>query len=479
MSVARLSAGALCAGVFMLACAHAADFAQIGPQASAAQLIAARGKIVEPALEFVYKASGGAASGTMTIDIAPDFTTVYRDMEGTIYDYALRRIIQVDDTTRSFSNASLYGLVDFYRAETDNRRMQRQLLAKVGLKSTDKGKGAAAFFDPFWVQSELHVMDPQDGTPKIARRVGADGSVHFSFHGKDVASYTPSKQALSKEQAAGLAKFLRMETSLHPTIIDEIAATGVLPQRLSYALPPMLKKPAAAWTLQSSTPVKAAYLLRAGTKPMLLGKRSENPLADVLPLMQAAVAGQAPGRRSAADFHAAIDAAMDKKQLFQAVVLVLELNLQYGTQGADCAAPCHSLKEVVTAGQSDPRVQAMIGALQPANGQLDAAIKTLGGLKRDDLSDPYVVGDFLANDLSEAGNQDAALPLFAAAIKGNPYLGGYYKDLGDLFRRSFEPDLAWLCYDLGRALPGGASAPVISDMNGYEADLAAKYPQFF
>ena len=64
-------------------------------------------------------------------------------------------------------------------------------------------------------------------------------------------------------------------------------------------------------------------------------------------------------------------------------------------------------------------------------------------------------------------------------MRGDPYVAGYYKDLGDLFRQSFEPAEAWLCYDLGRVLPGGPSAPVINTINGHEAQLAAKLPQFF
>ena len=93
-------------------------------------------------------------------------------------------------------------------------------------------------------------------------------------------------------------------------------------------------------------------------------------------------------------------------------------------------------------------------------------------LKRDDVDNPYVVDEFLANSLIAARHPADAAPLFVAAIRGNPYMPAYYKDLGDLYLISFRPALAWLCYDLGRALPGSAQAPVISKMNDYEAQLA-------
>ena len=159
----------------------------------------------------------------------------------------------------------------------------------------------------------------------------------------------------------------------------------------------------------------------------------------------------------------------------------MEINEQYGPQAGDCPKPnaCHSLKEIFIAAKSDLRTQAMVQALQPSKGEVDAAIKMLKGIKHDGLSNPYVLDDFLANDLVAAGRSDEALPLFVIAIRGNPYMAGYYKDLGDLFRFSFEPDLAWFCYDLGRALPGGANAPVISEMNTYEDGLAKKHPELF
>ncbi len=471
MRIVGFVTGLLC----VLSSAQAADLSQIGPAAPAKSLLDARPAIQEPGFEFVCKPDG--AAGTITVDIAKDFTAVSPDaMHETVYDYALRRILTLDDTVHSFHNTSLYAIVDFFAAETFNRRMLRGMLKGVKMQQ------ATADMDPFWVQSELHVMDAEDGTPKIDRRAGKDGSVHFSHGGKEVASYTPSKQALTAEQGAGLTKFLRMATTLHPAIIDEIAASGFLPQHLSFALPPQQKKPAVAWTLQSFAVVKAAYPLRAGAKPELLTPQEAKtqPIAELLPVMQAAIAGTAPGKKSIADYHAQIDAAMNKSALFPAAVLGFEFNLQYGTAATACDAPCHGLKEVFTAAKDDPRTKAMAAALQPkSKAEGDAAIKTLTELKRDDLSDPYVIDDFLANDLEQAGQSDKALPLFAAAIRANPYMGGYYKDLGDVYREGFEPDLAWLCYDLGRALPAAADVPVIGYINAHEADLLTKYPQFF
>jgi hypothetical protein len=101
------------------------------------------------------------------------------------------------------------------------------------------------------------------------------------------------------------------------------------------------------------------------------------------------------------------------------------------------------------------------------------------GIDRAGVSNGYVIDDFLGNTLVDANRGADAIPLLNNAVRGNPYLGGYYKDFGDLFRKSFRADLAWLFYDLGRELPGGSGAPVISIINGYEGFLEKKVPQFF
>jgi hypothetical protein len=107
------------------------------------------------------------------------------------------------------------------------------------------------------------------------------------------------------------------------------------------------------------------------------------------------------------------------------------------------------------------------------------AIKIRQGIRRDDVTNGYVIEGFIGNLLGSTGHQKEALPLLIDEVNGDPYVAGYYKDLGDLFRVSFEPVLAWTCYDLGRALPGGSSAPVIASVNDYEAMLESKFPQFF
>jgi hypothetical protein len=468
------------AKLFAIACAAAAtdaaavELSTIGPDASAEALLAARPALSESALELVYDVKGGDAAGAITITVARDFSIVAKGRTSTVYDYALRRIIMIDDGARSFQNSSLYALVDFLVAETYNRRLQRNLLSSAGLKR------GADFMDPVWVQAELHVMDPEDGTPALDRSADPDGTINYLYKGSEVASYAPSKLPLAADDVERFKKALRVATTLHPTIIDEIGAGGFVPQRISFATPPMRKKPATQWTLRSALATTAAFPLRPGDKATMPALPAQ--VADLWPIMLAAKSGQGPGRRTPDEYRRAIEEALPGNP-FKAAVLVFEDTLEFGTAAADCPDPgkCHALKEVFAAAEADPRMAVLVRALgTPKNKEEGRAwAKELQTMKRDDLADAFVIDDFRANLLVGSGDPGEAVPLFAASIKGNPRLGGYYKDVGDAFRYSFEPETAWVFYDMGRELPDGAAAPVISEMNNYEAELAKRHPEFF
>jgi hypothetical protein len=462
--------------------ARAADLAQTGPQASAAQIIAARNASDAPVLTITFDVSGGnhAAPATLSIDLAPDYMFIRGQDLRAVYDYKLRRVIQLDEAQHRFSNGSLYATADFRLAETYNRRMQRGMFAAIKLQQ------ATDLFDPYWVQSELHVMDPADPAPAADMREASDG-VHFTYKSGEVASYALSEDKLSDQEKAGFNHLLQERTTLHPSIISALLSSGRIPQRLSFALPPIRKQTPEVWMLRSVSRASASYPLTTGYAAGPTAANTKGPaseLAAVLPLMLDAVAGRAGnGPKTVAQYRELMDDALQKKAGLQAMLLAFEANEQYGEQSLACAGgevpPCHSLKDIVAQSQGDPRVGDLIRSLQIERTSPDQAIALRQQLRRDDVTDGYVIDGFVGNTLSATGHKDQALPLLIGEVRGDPYVAGYYKDLGDLLRQSFEPDLAWLCYDLGRALPGGSSAPIINVMNGYEAQIALRLPQFF
>ena len=107
----KWAVGFACA--LVLAPASAAELSQVGPLASGAAILGARTQIKEDGIETTVKISGGETPDTITLDIAEDFAVAYRVTSGTIYDFALRRTMALDDKAHTARNGSLYAFVDF------------------------------------------------------------------------------------------------------------------------------------------------------------------------------------------------------------------------------------------------------------------------------------------------------------------------------------------------------------------------------
>ncbi len=281
--------------------------------------------------------------------------------------------------------------------------------------------------------------------------------------------------ALAGDEEKLLKRFLYAYCSLHPLIISEIVESARLPQRIAYTSWAGGKEGHEVWTLQAVTAVKAVYPLKADAKPSVL---------DTAALPQPGLAGilkAPPVARNRDDYRSSIERALTGQHPFQAFLLVLEMMEQYGRESANCvdAHDCHSPSEIVAAAKSDSRTQTLGGALQPAKDKLATSIDALATMKRDDLSNAYLLDDFRGNLLVEANRSDEALPLLAAAIQGNPAMPGFYKDMGDAYRSRFDMPSAWYFYDVGRTLPGAADAPVMSTITKFETQLETLHPEFF
>lgn len=461
----------------------ASDLSATGPQASAEQIIAAHGSADRTVLRLTFSESvDGAAAHPVLADIAETYVFVKRPDHSVLTDYALKRVITVDDSKKTFVNLSLYAEAEQRYAEAYNRRFLRQMLTKIGVNTAPPDMR-----NPFWAQQELGVADPADGAVDIASAPVKGGGTKFTSAGEDVASFTPSDTSLSSAERAGFSRFLYGNVSLHPQIIEAVLASNAIPKELSYVTMGGGKRKSVRWTLSSVSRLTAIYPLEAGFANRLPDEDPSDPdgraVASVLPVMLAAVSGKAPGMNSLADYNSRIDNALKQGNQFQVFLTYLEMSLQYG-KGAGICKPdqtekCHPSSVLADAVKKDSRAATLVQALAVEKSDPAKAIAMEQGIDRAGVSNGYVIDDFLGNTMADANRGQDAIPLLSNAVRGNPYLGGYYKDFGDLFRKSFRADLAWLFYDLGRELPGGSGAPVISIINGYEGFLEKKVPQFF
>jgi len=448
--------GAMAALALACCAAHAAplkqppDFNQVGPLASSASLVAAQKSVQQDAFELGYRIEGDRDAETDLVDIGADVAMLTRDRRISIFDHGLERFIDLDDAAHKFRNDSWYGVID------------ARIRATAGASAARNMKQAG--FDAFWVQSELHVMTAEDGVPEMVRRDSKDGSVHFFYGGPEVANYAPSEHRLSAQEAQRFGRFLLDYSALHPRIIADIVASGAVPARLSYLTQAGDKTVDTVWTLQSFAAVKAVYPL-ARPVPVDHTGRPELVIA-----MLGSIA--AAPKRSAEDFEASIAKALTAHRAFQALLLALERDAQYGP----CKTPCRMTKGVEAAAKRDPRAATLMGSFAD-NAALDTAIDALKAMKRDDLTDTAMLDAHLGHLLVQAGRIDEALPVLSTALRADAGLPGVYRSLGDAFRGSGDSVNAWLFYDLGRALPGGAEA--LSGVTAYEATMVKAHPELF
>lgn len=478
--------GALALTLALLLTPAAGSTAEIaGPQLDAAALRAARQAAPRTQLRLVFDLHrGNAAPVPLTALLGTDYADVVEGGRETLYDFRLRRRLNLDRAAQAFANLSLYGDVAFRRFELTNRLELADLFAEAS-----RGEELPLFLQRFWIESDAGLA--ASATPlAISHETLADGALRFRFAGEEVALFAPSTQMVPAALQRSVARFLRLRLPIHPDILAAITLDGRLPRRLVLVGLAHGERRPIGLVLRSVERLEGDYPLPAGFEPRPLAGQAADAeglsLGGLLPTMLEAVSGRrAAAPRSLADYRRAADQALGQGHGFAAMLLLSEAALQYGTAAGDCAsglgwaAGCPRTDDIRRALAADPRAMLFYKAQTTEPKDAAAAVTVWQDLKHDDVADGYVVDAFLADRLSAAGHRREAMAAFARALAGNPYLAGVYKELGDHFLRISRTDLAWVCYDLGRSLPGRSADDALAPVDVLEAKLASLYPAFF
>jgi hypothetical protein len=455
-----------------------------GPQYDAVSLRKARGAAMSPELRLEFEVrQGDAAPARFIVWLAADYLDVRAAGRETIYDFRLHRRLVIDRDDGAFANLSLFADVAFRRFEME----KRVALAQAFLEASH-GAPPPLPLQPFWIESDVGVSSETKVPPAIETEVLGDGAQRFRFDGEEVAFFVAASEAVPGAMRATFARFLRLHLPLHPDIVAAIAENGHLPQRLVYVTVKGGERRTAGLILRKSLMLRSDYPLAAALarRPLanLADDKEGRDLAALLPTMLQAVAGKAlGGPRPLADFRRAIDAALRGEESFEAALLLAEATMQYGRAANDCEAGtadlCHDAAELSRRLGADRRAALLYKGQQAEAEDPEEAATLWQGLKHDDVADGFVVDALLAPLLSGSRHRADAVAAFAKALAGNPYVGPLYRELGDHYLRAARPDLAWLCYDLGRALPNRSPDGRLSEVDALERKLEAQYPGLF
>ena len=425
----------------------------------------------------------GAAREPIDVRIGPDYFELANGDHATIYDLKLHRRLVIDRLHANFASFSLYGDLIFRQVELGRRLGIAQTLTKAG-----QAKDVPTGLEPFWIESELGLAQRSAEAVKLTQKRDENGVLRFGVGGREVASLISETTKVPPGLRHGFAAFLHDRLAIHPQIAAAIEATGLVPSQLVFTSEAKGEKEQVTWRLRSAETARGEYPLPQFLTAVLVPEGGKDPdvalLRDVLPAMIEADAGKARGGpRSIADYRRGIDAAFRHGQRFQTALLLAEMALQLGRTATDCDAgpddvPCHDADEINEFLHDDPRANILFKASALQVRKSDEAIAAWRGLDRGDVLDPYVVDMFLGRNLSIRGKRAEAATSFRAALAGNPYVPTLYRDLDDHFARVVRIDLAWICYDLGRSLPGRQIPDALSDIDQLEQELAKQYPDY-
>lgn len=476
-----------CALMLCLLCVSTPATADpIGPHWGAAQILAEHPGTSEVLIASYERVRTEDASmrERIVLGIADDYAYSDDGSQRMIIDAQLGRIIVIDLASGSFRHDSIYAIARFLDYETWNRLMIGETLREIGATEGVPPSN----FDAFWIESELGVAPEDQPRPKIDVAESGDG-LAFSYGDSEVVTTTFSAETLSDAQANRFRSLLRLITEIHPDILEQIVEDGRLPETLGFRMPSQPETGMTTYKLQSVRTEKSRFPLAPDAERKFSG---DHPFyAKVLPTLEAAVGGTwQPAPKSLDAYFTQIRDAVNRKAWFEAVMLQTELTLFTADMNGRCteefelSGRCIDLYDFAADMLRDKRVQSYIRAQEIQDSEPARAVEIWRSIPLADVPNPYLMGIFIGNVISAHSDAFETAPvdpyaMFATAIAANPYVSSFYKDIGDHFTRQLEFDLAWICYDLGRALPNRPQEDVLAQVEQIESHLRRHVPQLF
>jgi hypothetical protein len=455
-------AGALC---LVAVCAAAAA---MSPAAGTDEVLATHDK-PQGELQLQYaRDSAGGASQSVAIGLGPDYHYL-RDENGLrLHDYRERRIYGVSRDQR-FTNDSLYAEVWFRVAEMDMRVRMRKAFAAGGVKS-DKVPTSQ---DPFWIESDLGVVSPELPTPEV-QRSEVSGRVRWLVGGTEIVAVRYDSEPVPDSIKGGLRRFWGTFGQLHPTIADDLTASGKVPQELWILTQHLGKEPvvmhwkltARHWRAQASYPLPphllAAPTRAAGAFPQIFALLAKNVATHAAPPSQDVYVSRAQN-------------AIDRGADLEAMLFVIEMNLAQGHAAGNCEPGdprifCALAAKAGPLVKNDPRYAAAFASQSPS-----AADRA----QYDNLPNAYMLRLLWATKTPGQGvNRDSTEQDLLTALTASP-VADFTKDTGDFYAMGFEPFPAWQVWDLGRLMAGHVRDDLLHAIDSLEDQLYIGVPSQF
>lgn len=396
------------------------------------------------------------------VTLGKDYVSVKDKDSEKITDFAKKRIINLDNETKEYTDVDLHGQIYFRVSELQNRYMLGELTGKSGanLKGLDP-------FNPFDVQSILSVKLPDDEHKPTISKSTANGTTTFANDGRKILSYSLSTNAIKEEDKVAFRRWIANYLPVHPDIREALVAEKYYPKTLSFKS-------------KNGVFVDSEYVIslnNVGGEPSdTLEKLSEYKLQrdEEIASIYAALDKLGP-KPKLPEKEATLEntrKALKEDNNLDAALIVVE----YGLMTGEKTGP--EFKEILKSAVEDPEVIKFFATIAPkSEEEAKTSVAMLSAIDRKKLSKGNVIDIMRANILYDLKEPEEAINSMKSALTANPLIVGAYHDLGKMYFSSWNMTTAWECFRIANRLIPNHSQ--MKDMRELEQSLENQFPEFF
>lgn len=494
---------ALCI-VVIASSASAQDGQLAGPHLDGNAYAGLRSTEPQDAVFFRVSTVSQKTSSQRNVIVGPDYVLERSDDAFLLYDFRFRRLLTIDPSAQSFTNASLYG-----HTLTRFTFLQNHLgTAGVGI--------AMGLFDPSLGSAIRFVNEHFNGIsfprPVAAKHLTAP-TLQITRKGQTLTGILGSTEILSvmlssvpfpsKAHSKTFRAWLTWSGPVHPQTANVISETGRFPSRITTKFPTEFLK-----MDPSRSPKHELVFEELSVRPhqlnVLNGLKSSPPTwSPYLPtslaqlMVNAARGTAAGGPVPDSKYIADIKKLSDSGRHLDAVLLSLHASHPYdGCQGQQREHEiCKSLTDAINKGREDQNVRRFFaGVIADGNKKHRQALQILTPLRGLDLSRPDILEFTITNALVEAKKSSQLDEKLAAEFEKlpqtyerilsvDPYDPARYRDIFNYLyaAASSIPEhyqvrtSAQAVIDLAQALPNRRMPIIITQLNDSNERIAQDF----
>ena len=377
-----------------------------------------------------------------------------------VYDFARRRVRIVNVESMTFADWSLFGLVAFNDLELANRLKTPPKAPRPSVRQLE-----ALFSMPAAVKP-----GPKESLVDSSR----GNSVDVLINGLPFTHATFSTTTLPPSQARTFERFLLYNFRLHPTARRAVMRPGRVPATLFFRAIDANEETVVSWRLKQAT-----------TTPQVNDPTRGLPRQDVTDKEYAELAGRLErSREMNADSSRARrgtqSEAFEARALQEGKVLDAALTrLARDMEGCYTGSLAGWPAELRSKAAADSTFQMCLEASDTLSAA--RARRLLPLLMRIDpqsIARADVVGLLVGRTQIATGDLEHGTPQLLQDLGKNPCATQAWMDLGQAYFHTFQPVLAWLCFDAARQVaPTGCRW--LEPSAKLEADLLKRRPEYF